>query len=67
MTPRELEFEAVCRVMLGQGIKPTPSNLYPGFGNGRNIRGNYVRIRTRLLQEYGYVGGRAPGSPWVRP
>jgi len=25
-----------------------------GFGNGRTIRGNYVKIRTRLLEEHGY-------------
>lgn len=66
MTPRETEFEAVCRTMLDQGIKPTPANLYPGFGNGRTIRGNYVKIRTRLLEEYRYTGGGAPGSPWVK-
>jgi hypothetical protein len=58
LTPREREFEAVCLEMLAQGVKPTPANLEPrGFGNGRTIRGNYVRIRTRLLRQAGYRKG----------
>lgn len=66
MTPRETQFEAVCKTMLDQGIKPTPANLYPGFGNGRNIRGNYVQIRTRLLKEFGYRKDWMTNR-WVKP
>lgn len=65
LTAREREFEAVCKVMLDQGMKPTPANLYPGFGNGKTIRGNYVRIRTRMLRAAGYR--KDPSSDrWVK-
>lgn len=62
MTPREEQFERFCRIVLESGRIPTPKVMFFwGFGNRRNLRGNYVKIRTRLLEEYGYTKNEMKG------
>lgn len=54
-TPREAEFRAACRQLLGRGQIPTPKIMGKlGFGTGRTMAGNYVKIRTEELIRFGY-------------
>lgn len=65
-TKREEEFRNKCRELLAHGIKPTPKLMVQfGFGNGRTMSGNYVKIRTEELLRFGYTLDERTGR-WVK-